>query len=457
MRRELTCTIGKAPFEVQVSKNGKDEENMRKKLISILLTVCMALTILPTTAFAAESLYKVVTDRGAPFRAEEDGSIVGNIPRGTILEVLDYDQGGYAKVKWNGYPVYVWADKLKSVDAPDVVCSEWAQSWINGMNGGYVGLKSEFPDVKNDYTKPITRLKMADMMIMMMVTLYSSEVRLSDYAVVLKGVEQPLTDTDDRYANYLARWGVVPRGRFRPNDIATYGEAVDTMIKLMAYDNRYNCTPEYGYSSPRTTVTKKLIDSLEIGGDTSANAPCTEEQLMVMYGKLSCWAKDYNLRQYAATAKANDPGKTSEGIFCIVSGTYTIQTALGEKGSHPYLNINADGHGELRGGAPQSFKITYIRTDWSGRCYTIQTADGRYLALDGMAINGSPLITRSEPYYLYISNGQMAYVSSTENRAQCLNACGQQKEDGTPIISWDLTSTYNTGNLNYKFIFEFAK
>ncbi|MEG2039180.1 MAG: hypothetical protein RRZ73_05580, partial [Oscillospiraceae bacterium] len=144
-------------------------------------------------------------------------------------------------------------------------------------------------------------------------------------------------------------------------------------------------------------------------------------------------------------------------LFCIVSDTYTIQTALGENGKHPYLNINAAGQGELRSGTPRKFKITYLQTDWSGRCYTIQTMDGKYLALDGMAVNGSPLITRSEPYRWYISNGSMAYIGSTENSAQRLNACGQQKTDGTPIISWDLTSTYNTGNQNYRFIFEFAK
>ncbi|MEG0565509.1 MAG: hypothetical protein RR590_04720, partial [Hungatella sp.] len=356
---------------------------MRKKLISILITLCVLLTLLPTTVFAASSLYKVKVEHGAPFRATEDGSIVSKIGWDTVVEALDTQQGDYIKVKWNGYPVYVWADKLNAVNAPDAVCSEWSREWITGIEGEYVGLKSQYPTVENDYTKPITRIEMTDIMMNFLAIRSGKETRRSDYHVVLKGVEQPLTDTDDRTANYFAIWGIVPPGAFRPNDIVTYGEVVDTMIKLMDYDNKYTCILDYG--ALRTAVTKEFIATLGIGGDTGDQAPCTKEQLMVMCSKLLCWAEDYNLRWYAADAKAKDPGKSYEGLFCIVSGTYSIQTALGEEGKHPYLNINTAGQGELRSGTPQNFNITYLQTEGRGRCYTIQTMDGKYLALDGMA------------------------------------------------------------------------
>ncbi|MEG2138593.1 MAG: hypothetical protein RRY64_08030, partial [Oscillospiraceae bacterium] len=307
---------------------------MKKKLISVLLTLCMVLTLLPAmTAFAAAPrLYKVNVQNGAPFRATEDGSIIGNIPWTTVVEVLDIQPGGYAKIKWGNYAVYAWADKLKAVDVPDSVCSAWSQPYITAMEGEYVGLKAQYPTAYTDFSKPLTRMRMVDLLMTMLAVLSGLETRLSDYHVVLKGVEQPLTDTDDRYANYLARWGIVPPGRFRPNDIATYGEVVDTMIKLMDYDNKYTCV--FNYGAPRTAVTKKMIAGLGIGGNTDPKAPCTEEQLMVMYSKLLCWAADYNLRWYAADAKAKDPKKSYEGLFCIVSGTYTIQTALGETGKH---------------------------------------------------------------------------------------------------------------------------
>ncbi|MEG2440693.1 MAG: hypothetical protein RSB37_04220 [Acetivibrio sp.] len=443
-------------------KNMK-KENKRKKRISILLTICMvvALLPLPRTAFASAPLYKVVPEHGAPFRAEEDGSIIGNIPQGTVLQVFEIKKGGYAKVKWDIYLVYVWTDNLKAVDAPDSVCSKWSQEWITSMEGEYVGLKSRYPTAECDLTKPLKRIDMVEEMMLMLVPLFGRETRQGDYPIVNKGnwpLVKGIKDSHSqayRNANYLASWGLVPTGRFRPNDYATYGEVVDAMIKIMAYDNKYNCI--YNYGAPRTVVTKKMIASLGIGGDTRSKAPCTIEQIRVMRAKLECWAADYNLRWYAADAKAGAAKKTHEGLFCIVSGTYTIQTALGEERKHPYLNINKAGEGELRSRSPQKFKITYRKTNLAGRCYTIQTMKGKYLAMDGMAVNGSRLITRNEPYRWYISNGTEAYIYCMENSAQRLNASGQKKEDGTPIITWDLTSTYASGNMNYKFIFEFAK
>lgn len=426
---------------------------MKKRLFSMLIVLCIVFTLLPTTAFAAASLYRVSVDNGAPFRATEGGSIVGNIPVGTVLEVLEVKQGSYAKVMWNGYPVYVWTDKLKAVSAPDAVCSEWSREWITAMEGEYVGLKSQYPDARNDYTKPLTRVKMAKMMMIMMEEMYG-QGSIKYLPLAIGEVNFPLTDTQDSYASRLALWGVVPQGAFRPDAIATYGEVVDTMVKLMDYDNKYIYAKNYGHS--RTPITREFIANLGIGGDTSAAAPCTEEQLMVMYGKLVCWLDDYQLKADAPKTAADVGSKTTEGLPRFVSGTYTIQTLLGETGKHPYVVINADGKGELRS-TPQSFNVTYLGKDWEGFHYTIQTMDGKYLAISGMAVNGSPLILQDAPYPWKITGGGWGYICSAENSGQRLNTSQQKSSDGTAIISWDLTSTYDTGNDNYKFLFEYAK
>lgn len=60
-------------------------------------------------------IYNVVYNReylGAPYRNEPDGKILGVIPNSTDLWFLEKLSNGYAKVRWEGKEVYVWAERI---------------------------------------------------------------------------------------------------------------------------------------------------------------------------------------------------------------------------------------------------------------------------------------------------------------------------------------------------------
>lgn len=177
------------------------------------------------------NLYKVtVSDKtddgigGAPFRAKEDGAIIGSIPNGTVLETLSYNADGYAKVKLGGYEVYVWAAKLKKVNVPDTVCSAWALDWMTAQEKEYVGVKGEWTGVVNDYTKTITRSQLANELVAIMEDFYGGwAVRYT-----LPGNSKEMLDNLDYAPGRLVYWGVATRSYFigNENKTATYGEAV---------------------------------------------------------------------------------------------------------------------------------------------------------------------------------------------------------------------------------------
>lgn len=410
-----------------------------------------------TPAAPQTTLYKVSVelDEGgsAPFRPEARGAIIGHIPSGRVVEVLSYDKDGYAKVKWNGYEVYVWAGKLKKVNAPDAVCSAWAQEWMTAADGEYVGLKGEWTGAAGDYTRAITRGDMAKLLVQTLSEMYPS-TRLSDLPIVI-------SDTYDYGAEigtwpaYLVRWGVVPFSYFKGNldKPATYGEATNYLLKLMAYEAALYVS---GGAKAHPTFTANHIKAYSIGGNTAPTANCTYEQLWILKDKTRLWLTDANLKaavDYETSwYQANPSRKEYEGMGYVGTNTYTIQTALGSKGAHPYVTINADGEGELQSGKPQSFKVTLLGSDLRGCAYTIQTADGRYLAISGMAVNGSRLIAQSAPYRWYISGGREGYINSAENGEQALNASAKGTKDGTAVISY--LKKYEQ---NYKFYFELAK
>lgn len=403
------------------------------------------------------NLYKVLATsedgNAAPFRAKEGGAIIGSIPNGRVVEVLSYDKDGYARIKWQGYEVYVWAAKLKKVTAPDAVCSAWAHEWMTVADEEYVGLKGEWTGATYDYTRGITRKELAELLVYLLGEMHKS-TPLSYYSIVIPdaydyGEEIGLD------ALWLVRFGVVPFSYFKGNldQPATYGEATKYLLKLMDYDASLYVP---GGAKARPAFTANHIKSFGIGGSTASNSICTYEQLWILKDKTRLWYDDVNLKaavEYETSWYLSDPSrKQYEGMGYVGTNTYTIQTALGDKGAHPYVTINAEGKGELQSGKPQSFKVTYLETDLEGYAYTIQTMDGRYLALEGMAVNGSRLMTQSTPYRWYISGGREGYITSTENGRQALNASGWGTKDGTAVISYLIKY-----DQNYKFYFELAK
>lgn len=298
---------------------------MKKQLSTMMLAACMAVTMLPTTVLAASTnmgssniavnqtekptLYKVyVTEAnadskgGAPFREVEDGKIIGSIRSGTVLETLSYNTGGYAKVKWNGGEVYVWADKLKKVDAPDAVCSPWAQEWFVNTDHEYVGIKSQWPSVDNDYTRTLTRGEMADLLVGILEEYYSTwSVQFT--LPIVTGDDGEYHDLSSKIGfrpGRLVYWGVADISYFKDNmdKAVTYGEMTSYLMKLMAYEES---TYTEGGGKGRTAFTQNDLNAFGIGGDTGASATCTFEQARMMCGEAGNWLE--------AIAEAARPAK----------------------------------------------------------------------------------------------------------------------------------------------------
>lgn len=298
---------------------------MKKRLFGALFVMCMTLTMLPATALAASTnlsspeitvdqtekptLYKVyVTEAnsdskgGAPFREVEDGKIIGSIRSGTVLETLSYNTGGYAKVKWNGGEVYVWADKLKKVDAPDAVCSLWAQEWLANADQEYVGIKSQWPGAANDYTRTLTRGEMADLLVGILEEYYSTwSVQFT--LPIVTGDDGEYHDLSSKIGfrpGRLVYWGVADISYFKDNmdKAVTYGEMTSYLMKLMAYEEILHTE---GGGKGRTAFTQNDLNAFGIGGDTSASATCTFEQARVMCGEAGNWLE--------AIAEAARPAK----------------------------------------------------------------------------------------------------------------------------------------------------
>jgi hypothetical protein len=411
------------------------------------------------------ALYEVWPAAGIPFRVTTGGDIIGEIPCGTIMEVASI-KDGWAKTKWKGYDCYVWAEKLKKVSAPNLVCSAWAKDWLS-YTGSYIGTAGEWTGAKEDWTKPVTRGEMADLLVGIMYDIYGTWAVQFTLPITIKDTgTYPLTDTSDFEANRLAYWGVVPAGKFNPNTAVTYGEVTDWLFKLMAYDDKY--ITEGG----RQDFTKADITKFGIGGDTVATAKCTVEQAKILCDKAFLWWNDVQYRTEAKYEAARDPlddGNGRTGAAFVATGDlYTIKTCLGTKGKQPYLVMNAEGKGELSITKTQSFRINYkgMTLDEDGETVTlctVQTMDGKYLATSGLPINGSRLITQAAEYVWEIRLGgqldyqQMNYLVGACNQWQVLNVSGWKTDDSTPIITWNWNQGTGSDNNNCGFIFEKVK
>ena len=157
-----------------------------KKLIKwILIKLCLVLIVLPAVAQSStfnsknedtrqkdrlyriwvntnyESEKKILGYFGAPYRAVKDGAVIGGIRYGEIVEVLSYQKGGYAKVKFNGQEIWVWADKLDKIKSPKAVCSAWAFKDMMQIKDSNIGIKEQWSNWDEDYTVKATRKDMA--------------------------------------------------------------------------------------------------------------------------------------------------------------------------------------------------------------------------------------------------------------------------------------------------------
>jgi len=224
----------------------------------------------------------------------------------------------------------------------------------------------------------------------------------------------------------------VPAEKFRPNDYATYKEFTDALVKIVKYEG-VNRNQQFS---------KAIIDSFGVGGDTSPNAKITKEQAIFLVHKTYNWmveANGFNETKYRIEHGSID----RIGVDGVEIGVYTLELAK-DKGS--YVAINPEGKAELSSAKAERFKFTYkgSRTNQFDECmmlYTIQTMDGKYLALSGnVPTSGKRLITQDTEYLWAIrgphAGGGSFKIYPPDFLNLYVNAEGEKSKDGTPIIVW---------------------
>ena len=89
-----------------------------KKLLSVLLIVVTMLGLFSSTALATKYVVRTNEGRGMNVRsAKHNGSILGVIPDGTVVEALEVDKY-WITIMYNGRKAYLYIDYVKPVADP---------------------------------------------------------------------------------------------------------------------------------------------------------------------------------------------------------------------------------------------------------------------------------------------------------------------------------------------------
>lgn len=432
---------------------------MKKQLLSIMLVLCMVLTLLPVPASAVtvNALYRVVNAK-AEFSPYPDTAPSGILPYGTNVMVMSIE-GDYAKFEYKGYNYYTKVSNLEKLQIEDYRCSGWAQEAVEAYIYSHPAMAS-LGWVTNaaNFREPITRGEMAALLVDDIMTKKrgSFQVRLTLQGVISDTrVDELMGKEEDEHLFWfqisrLLYWGIVPAEKFRVNDYATYKEFTDALIKLVKYEGG-------GYR--KKEFTKSTMDSFGVGGDTSPDAKITREQAIFLCQKTYNWMMEADTLYKAKSAIDN--GRTKESVAGIIDGVYTIASVLGQ---NPRVVLNAEDKAELSSAKAERFKFTYKgnRTnqfDEFMMLYTIQTMDGKYLALSGnVPTNRKQLITRDTEFLWAIegpyAEGSKYKIYPPDFPNLLVNAEGKQSKDGTPVIIWFDALTYLPDNCAFYVYYE---
>lgn len=90
---------------------------------------------------------------GAPYRDKPDGKVLGSIPQGTKVLLLEKRNDGYAWVRWNGIEYYVWADRIElpTTEPTDISSSEKATVLESGNYYMKIGDRYIYPAGGKNY------------------------------------------------------------------------------------------------------------------------------------------------------------------------------------------------------------------------------------------------------------------------------------------------------------------
>lgn len=418
---------------------------MKKQFFSIILVLCIVLTLLPVPASAVtvNALHRVVNFK-AEFSPYPDQSPSGILPYGTNIMVQSID-GDYAKFEYKGYSYYTKVSNLEKLQIEDYRSSGWAREAVEAYVYGHPVMSDWFTNAA-DFRDPITR---GDMATLLVDDIMAKKRGMYQVQLTLKGV---ISDTrvyelmgkdesEHRFWFQITRllyWGIVPAEKYRANDYATYQEFTDALIRIVKYE---------GGQYRKKEFTKATIDSFGVGGDTSPNAKISREQAIFLCQKTYNWMVEADA--FIEAEYEIETGRTKESLSGIIDGVYTIASVMGQ---NPRVVLNAEGKAELSSAKAERFKFTYkgSRTnqfDEMMMLYTIQTMDGKYLALSGnVPTDGKQLFTR-DTEFLWAFEGPYAdggryKIYPPDYPNLLVNASERKSADGTPvIISFDASAT----------------
>ncbi|WP_265442553.1 RICIN domain-containing protein [Acetivibrio straminisolvens] len=410
---------------------------MKKGFLCVILILYTALALLPVPASAVtvNALYRIVKFQ-AEFSPYPDTAPSGILPYGTNVMVASIE-GDYAKFEYKGYNYYTKVSNLEKLMIEDYRCSGWAQEAVEAYIYGHPGMTDWFTNAAN-FRDPITRGEMAMLLVddIMIRKRGSWQVQFTLKGVIsdvrvdeIMGQEE---DEDNAWfqISRLLYWGIVPAEKYRTNDYATYKEFTDALIKIVKYEGREYRKKEF---------TKATIDSFGVGGDTSPDAKITREQAIFLCQKTYNWMVEADT--FYEAKWAIDNGRTKESVIGIIDGVYTLASVMGQ---NPRVAINAEGKAELSSAKAERFKFTYkgSRTNQFEEMmmlYTIQTMDGKYLALSGnVPTNGKQLITQDTEFLWAIegpfNEGGQYKIYPPDYPNLLVSVEERQSKDGTPII-----------------------
>ncbi len=87
---------------------------------------------------------------GAPYRDKPEGKVLGTIPQGTKVFLLEQRSDGYAWVRWNGMEYYVWADRIENL----VTASTAASSKSPNANATVLESGNYYMKIGDNYIYP---------------------------------------------------------------------------------------------------------------------------------------------------------------------------------------------------------------------------------------------------------------------------------------------------------------
>lgn len=302
--------------------------------------------------------------------------------------------------------------------------------------------RQEHPNMElgGDYTKPITRLQMAEVIMQL-----TSEFGFSGLKYLPGAIEETkvpvFTDTASQSTWYLAYWGItsgVGNNQFDPQGKVTREQMASFLVRTMDYyDSKVfiNEHPSRGKGNltqfndankisswAKNDVATMVGTGYMSGSDGNINPSsyCTIEQALILCDRI----KDSYNRAGGIGGEVHQPG-ISKGWYD--DGNFTIQTKLGG-----YLTINGEGKSVVNKTKSQVFTRKFV----SEEMYTFQTADGKYLGISGLPEDGKQITTQSQPYLWRLGGPGDAILLKPLNKKTpyYLNVSGFSKEDGAPII-----------------------